>query len=97
VKGEVQLPLIIDGKDIEEIPASQIYYVNSSDWRYGFITLLAVDIQDISERLTHKIFLLGYGRAIYMSKKNLYLAISKIDAKKGMVTEIYRIRVMDAE
>ncbi|HDM88641.1 MAG TPA: hypothetical protein ENG65_01455 [Candidatus Bathyarchaeota archaeon] len=93
VKGEVQLPLIIDGKNIEEIPASQIYYVNSSDWRYGFITLLAVNIQDVSERLTHKTFLLGYSRAIYMSKKNLYLAISKIDNKRGMVTEIYRIRV----
>jgi len=93
VKGEVQLPLIIDGINIEEIPASQIYYVNSSDWRYGFITLLAVNIQDVSERLTHKTFLLGYSRAIYMSKKNLYLAISRIDDKKGILTEIYRIRV----
>ena len=94
LKGEVQLPVIVDDKQIIEIPASKVYYVNSSDRYYGFTTILAVNVQNVSLKPSHETFLLGASRGIYVSRNNIYLAIPRYDEKNGiMVTEVHRIRI----
>ena len=94
IKGDVQLPVIIDGKQKIEIPASEIYYTNSSDKYYGFTTVLAVNVQNVSLKPSHEVFLLGASRGIYVSHDNIYLAVPRYDEKSGVVvTEIHRIRI----
>jgi len=94
LEGEVQLPVIIDEKRIIEIPVSKIYYTNSSDRYYGFTTILAVNIRDVSLKPSHETFLLGASRGIYVSLNNVYLAIPRYDEKNGVVvTEVHRIRI----
>ena len=92
--GEVQLPVIADGERVIEVPASEIYYANSSDRYYGFTTVLAVNVQNDSLKPSHETFLLGASRGIYVSRNNIYLAIPRYDEKKGVVvTEIHRIHI----
>ena len=94
LEGEVRLPVIIEDERVVEISASEIYYVNSSDRYYGFTTVLAVNVQNVSLEPSHETFLLGASRGIYMSLNNLYLAIPRYDEKNGVVvTEVHRIRI----
>jgi len=94
LEGEIRLPVIVEGERAVEIPASEIYYANTSDRYYGFTTVLAVNVQNVSVEPSYETFLLGASRGIYMSLKNLYLAVPRYDEKNDIVvTEIYRIRI----
>jgi len=96
LEGEVQLPVIIDEKHMIEIPASEIYYANSSDRYYGFTTVLAINVQNLSLKPSYETFLLGASRGIYVSRDNIYLAIPRYEEKSGVVvTEIHRIRIKE--
>jgi len=97
LEGEVQLPVIVEGEHVEEIPASEIYYANSSDRYYRFTMILAVNVQNDTVEPSHETFLLGASRGIYMSLNNLYLAIPRYDEKSGIVvTEVHRIRIKES-
>jgi len=96
LEGEIRLPVIVEGKHVMEIPASEIYYANSSDRYYGFTTILAVNVQNDSVEPSHETFLLGASGGIYMSLNNLYLTVPRYDEKTGIVvTEVHRIHVKE--
>jgi uncharacterized secreted protein with C-terminal beta-propeller domain len=93
-EGEVRLPVITDGEEVTVIGASEIYYANSSDRYHGFTTMLALNVQNVSQEPSHETFLLGASRAIYVSRGNIYLAIPRYEEKKGIVvTDLHRIRI----
>lgn len=93
-EGEVSLPVIIDDGQTKEVPATSIYYVNATDYSYGFTTIVAVNVYDGEEKPAHETFLLGANRGIYVSLSNIYLAIPRYDPDAGVEkTEVYRLRI----
>jgi inhibitor of cysteine peptidase len=93
-EGEVTLPIIIKQGGVEEINATDVYYMNITDYNYGFTTVFAVNIKDESVEPTHETFLLGASSVIYASLNNVYLAIPSYDPETSVeMTHIVRILV----
>ncbi len=70
---DVVLPNLYSGTETEEIPATDIFYYNVSDYYYTFTTIVAVNVQDDAEEPNHETVLLGSSRAIYVSLNSIYL------------------------
>ena len=64
--------ICIDG-NTEEIPASEIYYVDIPEPPTTFTHVLSLDIQDDSAEVIEKSFLLGGAQSLYVSKNNIFL------------------------
>ena len=88
VENEVPLPIIDSGDRVEEIRASEIYYSDAPDHSYGYITILAVNVQNDEEEPTHKTFLLGATSSMYVSQNNIYITFPV-----GENTLIYRFHI----
>jgi len=94
LEGEVTLPVIVKDHQVEEVPATSIYYANVSDYYYGFTTILAINVRDDSVEPAHETFLIGSSGGVYVSQSNIYLAIPRYDSEAGFEkTEIHRIHV----
>jgi len=91
----VKLPVIQVGTRVEEIPAFEIYYSNTTDYAYHYTTILALNIRDDGEPPTHQTILVGATRNIYVSTGNVYITIpGKRDLETGdETTMIYRVEV----
>lgn len=85
--GEVPLPKIYSTNEVEEIPASKVYYVDTSDYSYTFTTIVAINIRS-DEEPSHETFLVGTTRVIYVSLNNIYITFHEFER-----TLVYRIQI----
>jgi len=94
LEGEITLPIIIQEGGAERVGATDVYYMNVTDYSYGFTTVFAINIKDESVEPTHKTYLLGTSSATYASANNIYLAIPSYDYETSIErTNVVRIQV----
>ena len=94
-EGEVNLPTISVGEKETEIPATEIYYSDVSDYYYMYTTVMAINIQNDDQEPTYETILLGASSNLYVSPDNIYLTFPVWgngvgDSEK---TTIHRIRI----
>ncbi len=96
--GEVILPKIYSGGNETEIPATDIYYCNVSDYYYMYTTIIAVNTQTDDQEPTRETILLGASSTLYVSLSNIYLTFPMWGTEVGDFhgTTIHRIHI-DAE
>ncbi|MGQ9680269.1 MAG: beta-propeller domain-containing protein [Candidatus Bathyarchaeia archaeon] len=73
----VKLPEIKTSGLTVAIPASNIYYINSTDDAYNYVNIFAVDIKDSRKPISHETILAGAANDIYVSKNSIYITIPK--------------------
>jgi len=74
-ENEVLLPRVYLGEKWRKIWATEIYYSNIAEYYYRFITIVALNVQEDFERPAYKTLLVGWETSIYVSLKNIYLAM----------------------
>ncbi|MCJ7633260.1 beta-propeller domain-containing protein [Candidatus Bathyarchaeota archaeon] len=90
---EVTLPTIsVDGQ-IMKVPATSIYYVNASDYYYGYSKVVSLNIQNIAQEPAYETLLVGSASDVYVSQTNLYLVLPG----KGDVTNVHKIGIQDGK
>jgi uncharacterized secreted protein with C-terminal beta-propeller domain len=72
-EGEVNLPEIHCGVNQTEIPATDIYYSDVSDYYYMYTTIIAINTQNDDQEPTYETILLGASSTLYVSPNNIYL------------------------
>ena len=72
-EGEPILPEIRVGGNETEIPATDIYYSNVSDYYYMYTTIMAINTQNDDQEPTYETILLGASSNLYVSLNNIYL------------------------
>jgi len=72
-EGEPILPEIRVGGNETEIPATDIYYSNVSDYYYMYTTIIAINTQNDDQEPTYETILLGASGNLYVSLNNIYL------------------------
>jgi uncharacterized secreted protein with C-terminal beta-propeller domain len=92
LEDEVALPRFYSGNKVEEISATEIYYLDVPDYSYAFSAIVAVNVQDDAEDPTYKPFLLGATSNMYVSLNNIYLT-----SPENGRTLIYRVRIEGSE
>ena len=70
---EVNLPKIHSGGNETEIPATDIYYSDVSDYYYMYTTIIAINTQNDDQEPTYETILLGASSNLYVSLNNIYL------------------------
>ena len=86
----VILPQVYSTYGTEKVSASKIHYFNTSDSYYMFTTIVAMNVQDITEEPTNKTILLGGTSCMYVSLNNIYITFPK-----GESTLVYRVHIKD--
>jgi len=94
-EGELNLPKIHCGDEETEIPATDIYYSDVSDYYYMYTTIMAINTQDDDQEPTYETTLLGASSNMYVSLNNIYLTfpVWGRDAGDFGKTSIHRIHV----
>ena len=97
--GEVNLPRIQSGGNLTEIPATDIYYCNVSDYYYMYTTIIAINTQNDDQEPTRETILLGASSTLYVSLDNIYLTFPMWGTEVGdsLRTTIHRIHIEDEE
>jgi inhibitor of cysteine peptidase len=103
-EGEPILPEIRVRANETEIPATDIYYSNVSDYYYMYTTIIAVNTQNDDQEPTYETILLGASSNLYVSLNNIYLTIpvwgSDIFGREVWYSQkisIHRIHIEGAE
>ncbi|MGQ9565377.1 MAG: beta-propeller domain-containing protein [Candidatus Bathyarchaeales archaeon] len=79
----------------ETAPANKIYYANMSDNSYAFVTVVAINMFDLTKP-EYKIFLLGEASSMYVSLNNIYITMPRWRYEDSLVeTLVYRIRIQE--
>ncbi|MCX8188516.1 MAG: beta-propeller domain-containing protein [Nitrososphaeria archaeon] len=96
---EIILPsMYVNGKS-ESIDPKEVYYADTPDIAYSFTTIIALNVFNDEEPITKKTILTGAASNMYVSLKNIYLAITKYNFVKDNIgtfseeTLVYRISV----
>jgi len=97
--GEVRLPEIHADGSAEEIPASQIYYCNVTDYSYSFTNIVAVNTQKDSQKPVYETLLVGASSNIYVSLDNIYITSPEWWAgeNRSERTAIHRIEIKSGQ
>jgi len=97
---ELNLPRIYCGGNETEIPATDIYYCDVSDYYYMYTTIMAINTQDDDQEPTYETILLGASSNLYVSLNNIYLTfpvwgtdILGRDVWDSQKTSIHRIHI----
>jgi len=92
---ELNLPRIYCGGNETEIPATDIYYCDVSDYYYMYTTIMAINTQDDDQEPTYETILLGASSNLYVSLNNIYLTFPVWGRDVGDVgkTSIHRIHI----
>ena len=85
----VILPQIYTNNEWKGIDASTILYSNVSDDYFLYTTVVALNMQDVSENATYKTIMMGGTSSMYVSPSNIYITFPELDGN----TTIYRIRI----
>jgi inhibitor of cysteine peptidase len=101
---ELNLPKIYFGGNETEIPATDIYYSNVSDYYYMYTTIMAINTQNDDQEPTYETILLGASSNVYVSLNNIYLTFpvwgTDILGRENwdfQETSIHRIHIDGAE
>jgi inhibitor of cysteine peptidase len=70
---ELNLPKIYFSGNETEIPATDIYYSDVSDYYYMYTTIIAINIHNDDHEPTYETILLGASSNLYVSLNNIYL------------------------
>jgi len=89
---EVTLPRIYSDDRVEEISATEIYYLDTLDYSYLYTNLVAINVQDAGEDPTCESFLLGATSNLYVSLNNIYII-----SPENERTLIYRMSIEDSQ
>ena len=73
----VILPKVYIGKEVREIGATKIYYLNVTDVSYSFTTMVALNVQNDQEEPKHLTILMGSASCMYVSLDNIYITFPK--------------------
>jgi inhibitor of cysteine peptidase len=92
---ELNLPKIYFGGNETEIPATDIYYSDVSDYYYMYTTIMAINTQNDDQEPTYETILLGSSSNVYVSLNNIYLTFPVWGTGVGDFekTSIYRIYI----
>jgi uncharacterized secreted protein with C-terminal beta-propeller domain len=85
----VILPKIYTNDGMKEIGASDVLYSNFSDSYFLYTTVVALNMQNATEKPTQKTLLLGGTSSMYVSLNNIYITFPELDGK----TTIYRVLI----
>jgi uncharacterized secreted protein with C-terminal beta-propeller domain len=85
----VILPKVYTKDGMKEIVASDILYSNFSDSYFLYTTIVALNMQNATEKPTQKTLLLGGASSMYVSLNNIYITFPESSEK----TTIYRIQI----
>ena len=97
---EVSLPKIYSGGNETEIPATDIWYSDVSDYYYEYTTIIAINTQNDDQEPTYETILLGASSNLYVSPDNIYLTFPVWGGDVGEDferTSIHRIHIEGAE
>jgi uncharacterized secreted protein with C-terminal beta-propeller domain len=86
------LPKIYFRGEYRAILATDIYYSDITDYGYIFTTIMAVNVLENEQEPVDETILSGWTTEIYVSKENIYLAISS-----GDKTVLHRIHIENGE
>lgn len=84
--GEVPVPRILEeGKELFDYSASEnsclncpdVFYVDTPDNGNQFISVAAINIEDINKTVSSQVYLLPSSQSLYVSEENLYLTYTK--------------------
>ena len=75
-ENEKVVPRLLIDDEIYEVPLSDIYYVDLPEKSNTITNIISVNVQDESEEITEKIFLLGDSQTLYVSGNNIYITYS---------------------
>ncbi len=91
----LNLPKVYSGGNGTEIPATDIYYSNVSDYYYMYTTIIAINTQNDGQEPTYETILLGASSNLYVSQNNIYLTFPVWGTGVGDFdkTSIYRIHI----
>ena len=92
---EPNLPRIYSGGNETEIPATDIYYSDVSDYYYMYTTIIAINTQNDDQEPTYETILLGASSNLYVSLNNIYLTLPVWGDNVGdfQGTSIHRIHI----
>jgi len=88
IDDEVGLPSVETGGSNCSVEASEVYYMNYTDNRYYFTTIIAFNTQDPGEPESMETMLLGRASSLYVSYGNIYIATCRSDT-----TVLHRIMI----
>jgi inhibitor of cysteine peptidase len=96
---KLNLPKIYSGGNETEIPATDIYYSDVSDYYYMYTTIMAINTQNDDQEPTRETILLGASSNVYVSQNNIYLTFPVWGGNVGEFekTSIHRIHIDGAE
>jgi inhibitor of cysteine peptidase len=92
VEDEVDLPRVYPEDECRVIPAAEIYHSDIADYGYIFTVIMAVNVQDDGQEPTYETILSGWTTNMYVSLRNIYLAIGYGDR-----TLLHRIHIENGE
>ena len=94
-EGELSLPEIRFGGNETEIPATDIYYSDVSDYYYMYTTIIAINTQNDDQEPTYETILLGASSNLYVSLNNIYLTfpVWGRDMWNSEKSSIHRIQI----
>jgi len=92
---EPSLPRIYFGGNEKEIPATDIYCCNVSDYYYMYTTIMAINTQNDDQKATYATMLLGASSNLYVSLDNIYLTLPVWGGYVGdfQKTSVHRIHI----
>lgn len=80
-----------DGK-ATQIPPTEIRYFNGTEQYYQYTTIVAINIENVSEAPVYLPVMLGAASGMYVSQNNMYLTFHNSSWAGGNTT-VYRIRL----
>jgi inhibitor of cysteine peptidase len=92
VEDEVDLPRVHLEGECRITPAAEIYHSDIADYGYIFTVIMAVNVQDDGQEPTYETVLSGWTTNMYVSLRNIYLAIGY-----GDKTLLHRIHIENGE
>ena len=95
-ESNVTLPRICYPDRIEEVPASKIYYSNTTDDFNVYTNIVSVNLLDDQQEPTVKTVLIGYASTMYVSQNNIYITYSTYQYQT-QTTKIHRIHIDKGE
>ena len=92
---ELNLPKICFGGNETEIPATDIYYCDVSDYYYMYTSIIAINTQNDDQEPTYETILLGASSNLYVSLNNIYLTFPMWgrDVGDSQKSSIHRIHI----
>jgi inhibitor of cysteine peptidase len=91
----LNLPKVYSGGNETEIPVTDIWYSNVSDYYYMYTTIMAINTQNDDQEPTSETILLGASSNVYVSLNNIYLTFPVWGTGVGDFdkSSIYRIHI----